>query len=109
MGHRKIWTPAKWRRAQRMKAAGAEMGEIAEALHFTQTQVTQRFYNQRYVRAPRTSPAGIVISVKASDIALAEREARAEAARLRTPTQIIFGDPPPGYSALDKKRQGIAP
>jgi hypothetical protein len=35
---------------------------------------------------------------------LADRDAREQAALRRTQTQEFFGDPPPGFSALDKKR-----
>jgi hypothetical protein len=34
---------------------------------------------------------------------LAERDARAEAANRRTYTQEFFGDPPPGFSAKDRR------
>ena len=40
---------------------------------------------------------------------LADREARNEALRRRSPASIFLNDPPPGYSALDRKRQGLAP
>lgn len=36
---------------------------------------------------------------------LKERDARYQALRLRTLTQIVCGDPPPGYSALDAKQK----
>lgn len=36
----------------------------------------------------------------------AERTARIAASERRTTTQEFFGDPPPGYPALDKKRSG---
>ncbi len=39
----------------------------------------------------------------AADLIVA-RDARREASYRRTQTQEFFGDPPPGYSALDKKR-----
>lgn len=38
---------------------------------------------------------------------LIEREKRAAAPRDLTAS--VFGDPPPGFSALDMKRRGIAP
>lgn len=41
---------------------------------------------------------------KIPDDRFAERDARYEAAQRRTITQSIFGDPPPGFSHLDKVR-----
>ncbi len=35
---------------------------------------------------------------------LAQRDARKEAERLRDLTSVVFGDPPPGFSALDRRR-----
>lgn len=37
----------------------------------------------------------------------ADRAARKEAANRQDLTAQFFGDPPPGYSALDRKRQGM--
>ena len=38
---------------------------------------------------------------------LLEARARSEAAQRRTPAQTLMGDPPVGYSALDKKEQRV--
>jgi hypothetical protein len=43
----------------------------------------------------------------APEHALAQRDARKEACHGMSLTASIFGDPPPGYSALDKKREGV--
>src|SRR4051794_9132676 len=107
MGHKLVWTHARWSRAKHMRAAGLSNEEIVEAVGLTVRQVGAKFYNQHYVRARRVSAAGMVITLRVPDRALAERDGRNEASQTRTLTQIIFGDPPPGYSALDKKRQGI--
>jgi hypothetical protein len=45
--------------------------------------------------------------IGASVSQIADRDARAAAAERRTYTQEFFGDPPPGFSALDRKRQGL--
>jgi hypothetical protein len=37
---------------------------------------------------------------------LVERARRLAALEQRTEVEILLGDPPPGYSALDKRRQG---
>lgn len=58
-------------------------------------------------RAARLQLEPLTLS-KAPPDRLEEREARYAAAALRTQTQILLGDPPPGFSALDKKRQGAA-
>jgi hypothetical protein len=42
---------------------------------------------------------------KVSANAMAERSARAEASYRRDLTAEIFGDPPPGYSALDRRQR----
>jgi len=41
----------------------------------------------------------------ASAQTLAERDARKEAEARRSITSFVFGDPPPGYSALDRRRE----
>jgi hypothetical protein len=43
-------------------------------------------------------------SIRISDALAADRDARAAAANRRTYTQEFFGDPPPGFSALEGKR-----
>ena len=40
---------------------------------------------------------------------LAERDARHAAADRRNYTQTFFGDPAPGYSALDQARDAVVP
>ncbi|EJN14729.1 hypothetical protein PMI42_01702 [Bradyrhizobium sp. YR681] len=44
-----------------------------------------------------------------SEQAYAELERRGAAAGRRDLTAAVFGDPPPGYSALDKRRTGARP
>jgi hypothetical protein len=41
---------------------------------------------------------------RATPSAIAEREAREEAKQKRSFTQVFFGDPAPGYSALDRRK-----
>lgn len=45
-----------------------------------------------------------VSRIEAKDAQLAERDRRYEAAEARSLTSRFFGDPPPGFSALDHKR-----
>jgi hypothetical protein len=47
----------------------------------------------------------VMTNKRAPDERIAEREYRL--ALPRTLTGQYFGDPPPGYSALDRKRQGL--
>jgi hypothetical protein len=47
----------------------------------------------------------VASTTRAPDTALADREARLSAPRTLTATW--FGDPAPGWSALDRKRQGV--
>jgi hypothetical protein len=72
---------------------------IAKKLNRTPMGVWQRFRDN----GPSFN-AGT--SRKASANALAQRAARKEAEYARDITASVFGDPPPGYSALDRKRQG---
>lgn len=44
-----------------------------------------------------------VRAIRVPDNLLAEREALTAARKQRAPTQDLFGDPPPGYSALHGK------
>jgi len=61
---------------------------------------------QRFLSQGPSFGANKSSSSKASAHALAEREARKEAERARDLTAATFGDPPPGYSALDRKNNG---
>lgn len=103
-----IWTKEQWRAAldftrDRDKSADDVAAFFDDA--FTALQVQRKFDNMGYrgrlrgINAPRQVPAAV----------LAERDARYEASLLRTRTQEFFGDPPPGFSALDRKRQGLVP
>lgn len=74
-----------------------------------------RTCEERYhvVKARRLAAAGLPARYnnKASQAALIDRERRAELRSGMDLTSTFFGDPPPGYSALDRKRQsqGAAP
>lgn len=54
---------------------------------------------------PKYDQTPICGSIRAPNDVLAERDRRLAAFDLRTPTQEFFGDPPPGYSALDRTRR----
>lgn len=80
------------------------VNEIANVMNRTLGSVQQKLH----IELPRrgiTDDMGSQPRGPAAQL-LDERDARIRAAQLRTQTQEFFGDPPPGYSALDKKRTG---
>jgi hypothetical protein len=78
------------------RARGAAYEAIAQKLRRTRVGVWQRFRDH----GPSFNIGGRS-TVSAS--ALTERSVRAEALHRRDLTASIFGDPPPGYSALDRR------
>lgn len=87
---------------------------IAEALNRTD-KACEIFYSnykaqQRYLEKAGKAPAEARLQIEplhnmtVPRDRFAERDARAEAAERRTLTQVIFGDPPPGFSHLDRVR-----
>lgn len=103
-----LWSDEDWEKAKRLARLGRDAGQIAAEMHRTEEAIRARFAYMRE-RVPRRSPSNgtgnYATSAKASDEQIAERDARYAAAARRTQTQEFFGDPPPGFSALDKKRQ----
>lgn len=92
-----IWTPELWERAQRLRAEGRSLSVIARECGVTPHQVQWKFQNEDYrhrTAAARLSEAAVAV----------DRERRLAASLRMTLTQSVFGDPPPGYSALDRKR-----
>jgi hypothetical protein len=61
------------------------------------------------VKRHKHSSKGMVLPVKVDPLAIASSAAYAMAKNRRDLTASVFGDPPPGYSALDRKRQGLGP
>jgi hypothetical protein len=106
---RRPWTDHEVARAKAMRAAGHSYTAIDIALDryvgATQQKLT---YGLKHVaaRAERDHTTG---GLRAPDCVLADRDARAAALDRRTPTQEFFGDPPPGYSALDRQRKSQNP
>lgn len=95
-----IWTDTRWQRAKRLRRDDATDVEIAAAIGLTERQVQNRFANERWRQraVERTSRM---------EVDFRDRNAREAAANRRTLTQQFFGDPPPGYSALDRKRAAV--
>lgn len=103
---RRMWTREELGRLVELRDEhGMGWKEIAQALNRTIGQCNSK-YNYGHQEAARTSyDAGS--NHKCSDEQLAERERRAQARDQRDITQTFFGDPPPGYSALDQRRQSV--
>ena len=57
----------------------------------------------KYRQRLHVRTAGYADAERASEHALAEREARQEASYRRSIGAELMGDPPPGWSALDKR------
>jgi len=108
------------------EAAGKGNGfaQIAHEIGLSQAAVSGRFYlhGPTFTPGGPTAPrAGIIHrrsnaeieaedgrpaagSVRIAPTLVVERDARAAAADRRTYTQEFFGDPPPGFSALEGKQ-----
>lgn len=62
---------------------------------------------RRVKDTPRPCESGGRIHLSTDQVE--DREARAAAAERMTATAVFFGDPPPGYSALDRRGGNNAP
>jgi hypothetical protein len=100
-GEGKPWTADELRRARTWRARGYSFSAIDRKLDRTVGSTRQKF-NQVATSNPSERLVG---SMRAPPDVLEERDRRAAAAELRTQTQEFFGDPPPGYSALDRARR----
>ena len=110
-----------WPLALEMAKQGKSASEIAQALKRPLKQVNWKFRLEKVAvaRAPqppirkpyRQQTQYVSATVKISPEQEADRDARYLASMLRTQTQEFFGDPPPGFSALDlnRPREGRAP
>lgn len=77
----------------------------AEELRAAKRERQRRWYETHYQHR-----AGNVVSGnRPSEAQQAERDARYAAAQKRSQTQAFFGDPPFGYSALERKQQQERP
>lgn len=109
------WSDDHWLMARRMAREGADAVEIGQALGRRADAIVDKF-NKHGMRSPpmprpqgrgetwakNTNGAGQVVD-RVPAQALADRETRIAAADRRTLTQRFFNDPPPGYSALDRR------
>lgn len=78
---------------------------IAERLGLDTATVQnrRRNYGPTFDRETAAGPVPRAAPARTGYGALADRAAREAAMDRRTLTQRIFGDPPPGYSALDRR------
>ena len=114
------WTPKRIAFARRLRASGLSLREIAAAMATTSGVVSALFQRQerlaagKAVRGQRRPTVREPVEPEAEAIEqrpqragadlLAHREQLAAARARRDLTAEFFGDPPPGYSALDRKR-----
>lgn len=103
------WSEVEWRRAFALARAGATASDIALALDRGRQSVYDAFAARGRAGMLNRGLSRNVGSLAPSAAVLAARDARYAASLRRTQTQEFFGDPPPGFSALDRKRQGMAP
>ena len=101
MRQRRPWTDHEVARAEAMRASGHSYNAIDIALG-RYVGATQQKFGQLGTPSRPERPVG---GMRAPDHVLAERDRRLALLDQRTPTQAFFGDPPPGYSALDRQRR----
>jgi hypothetical protein len=102
------WTDGRERRAREMLADGANYDDIGDELGVSAEYVQEQIEGGR-----DANPQSQQGRQRADAAALAEREARLAARFARDDegrargdlTGEHFGDPPPGYSALDRRRR----
>ena len=105
------WTEEEDNTLMQLRRDGVTWEDIAERQRRSVKAIRSRYCDLRSGRVRLRRPnlhAEPAPNVRLMPEMLADRDARMEASWRRTPTQEFFGDPPPGYSALDKKRQAGA-
>lgn len=100
MMNRRSWTDHEIFRAKAWRKAGHTYRDIDRWLHRPHGSTASKLNYQDTTRRYTVSSA-----LRPSPRAIAEAERRYEAASRRDLTASFFGDPPPGYSALDQKRR----
>lgn len=95
---------------QSWRAIGQALDRTAGACEvFHSNYKAGQRWRRKTVKAPAEARLQIepLHNITVPDHRFAERDARSAAADRRTITQQLFGDPPPGYSALDMKRREV--
>jgi IS30 family transposase len=97
-----VWVGDTWERTLQLHIEGYSPRQIALKLGLAESTVENKLENELRAQKAAAKQAHV-------DPEILARNARHEAAERRDLTATFFGDPPPGYSALDQKRKGIAP
>ena len=97
------WNPKDWQRAKQLRAEGLTDSAIAEELGFDEERVRRKFYSETHL-LPHQKREHPKRGSAPSPQAEADRERRHQAWLKQTGTGAILGDPPPGFSELDKRR-----
>lgn len=118
-----IWSSAEVEKLQTLMSLGMRRADIAEALGRTQKSIDgkvqylslsdeqrderRRALRRRRMREAKESPrihvnAQVVVSSRPTHDVIVERARRSDAP-FRDLTAAIFGDPPVGYSALERR------
>lgn len=97
------WDPKDWTRAKTLRDSGMTIPEIAEELDIDERRVHGKFTAEGY--RTRRDTGTIRRTKEPSPAAEASRASRHIARLNQNTTGFIMGDPPPGFSALDKRRQ----
>lgn len=99
---RERWTPEKREIARDMRANNATLAEIAAEVAMSCAAVSKE--TQGIKPDQRGRGSGELTTRIAIEV-LDDRDRRRAAAHRQNLTSILFGDPPPGYSALDRRQQ----
>lgn len=110
-------------RANKMRRGGLSYRHIAVRLgvnystmlralnpqYYDRVRDRAREYAKQNYRVGKMHPADPSSRLQLSGPLIDERERRNEASQRQDLTGATFGDPPPGYSALDEKKRGQLP
>lgn len=98
------WGADEWSHAQGLAEDGCTAEQIAEACNRSVGGVQQRFHNKGLPIPPSVKDWRSK-SIREARInrLLDERDQRIDACARRARSATFFGDPPPGFSALDGK------
>lgn len=103
---RTLWTPERRAEVMRLREAGLKRWQIADAMGISFNSVRGAFNRPRptfYEKAPsQRGPGDYVVPARIPPAVLAERDQRISAPH-RDQTAAFCGDPPAGYSALDRR------
>jgi hypothetical protein len=95
------WTEADFQHAKKLRAAGLSDELIGRAMNRSMLSVRNKL-GYRTIRKATGEP--VSGSMRVSPSLLTERDRRAAAREQLDQAGRLFGDPPPGYSALDRRR-----